>query len=547
MSSPVFAPIHNSSVPRFNYRSKKKAEEERAKIMTNTQFVEKWFTTDDGSPFSLEERKYWWPIYDYNWPTIVIMSSRQAEKSTFVAKDSHTKMFRNDNESLLYATAHSKHLITFSRQKINKQFEHNALLKQMYLGPGTINNIHEKRYSNGSVMWLRSIGQDAESVRSISARRVYFDEVQSILSDSIAIAMEVTQAYDDSTYVYTGTPLTPQNVLSVRYRNSWQMEWIITCQHCHKPNPPLGKDHIDEKKPYLFCLHCGKKMDPIHGRWEQQNLAGEYPGFRICRLMTPTCRWRTEAKDGILDKIDGPDAYPEYRFVNEVLGLPEGIGIQPITEEQLYANCSDNVDHGWIDVQRPPAWLFGLEVIGTIDWAWSTKEGGQSYTIYALWIRFTERMRCIYVKRQVGRKYSDPDFSLDEMVQVFTTCNVTVIGTDYGIGHKENVRLRKRLGNNHLVVEYMYAGSYGFPMYKPEEKRYHVGRTESLDGVFSDLVRQRFLFPKAKEAEPYLSDIMNVYTEFDPNKRIKKYEHAGTGPDDFLHLCNYARLTFLRL
>lgn len=542
------AMTHKSSVGRLNYQTKENIAKEDIEVLTNTEFVEKWFTTDDGSPFSLKERAYLWPLYDIDWPTIVLMSSRQAEKSTYVAKDCLSKMLRKRNHSILYATAHSKHLITFSRQKIDKQFEHSPELTSMYLGANTIKNIHEKRFSNGSVMWLRGIGQDAESARSISAKMIAFDEVQSILSDSIAVAMEVTQAYDDSSYIFTGTPLTPQNVLSVRYKNSFQYEWIIRCHHCNKDNPPLGKDHVDEKKPYLFCLHCGKEMDAKKGVWIAQNQEdGQYPGFRICRLMTPTCRWRTDAKDGILDKIDGPDAYPEYRFINEVLGLPEGVGIQPITEEVLYANCESGREYDWIDPQRPPAWLFSMPVVGSIDWAWSTKEGGQSYTIYALWIRFNGKIRCVYARRQVGRKYSDPEFSLAEMIQVFRRCNVQLIGTDYGIGHKENVRLRHRLGQSHKVFEFMYAGSYGFPMYRPAERRYHIGRTESLDGVYSDLNRRRFIFPNIKQSKTYLDDIMNVYTEFDENSRRKKYEHAGTGPDDFLHLCNYARLTFMKM
>lgn len=543
----TIASVPGAKVPRLNYRTKESIEAKSIDTIFNTQFVEQWFTTDDGSPFSLADREYFWPLYDYDWPTLVIMSSRQAEKSTYVAKDSLTKLFRNKNESVLYATAHSKHLVTFSREKINKQFDHNPELKQMYLGLNTISNIHEKRYSNSSVMWLRAIGQNVESARSLSVRHLYFDEVQSILSDSIAVAMEVTQAYDDATYTYTGTPLTPKNTLSTRFANSWQMEWIITCCHCHKKNPPLGKDHIDSKKPYLFCLHCGKEMSAKDGVWKQQNLLGEYPGFRICRLMTPTCRWRTEAKDGVLDKIDGPDAYPEYRFVNEVLGIPEGVGVQPITEEILYANCADSDDFGWIDPQRPPGWLLGIPVVASIDWAWSTKEGSQSYTIYALWINYAGRLRCVYAKRQTGRKYADPEFSLNEMVDVFIRCNVQLIGTDYGVGHKENVRLRSKLGKNHSVFEFMYAGSYGYPVYKSAERRYHIGRTESLDMVFSDLHRGKFLFPKVKEAKQYIDDILNVYTEFDENSRRKKYEHAGTGPDDFLHLCNYARLTFLKL
>jgi len=83
-----------------------------------------------------------------------------------------------------------------------------------------------------------------------------------------------------------------------------------------------------------------------------------------------------------------------------------------------------------------------------------------------------------------------------------------------------------------------------FPKYNLSEDRYDVGRTESLDMTFSGLGRMWYMFPKKKQCTQYLQDILNVYVEFDPNTRKKKYDHAGTGPDDFLHLSNYIRILF---
>ena len=71
-----------------------------------------------------------------------------------------------------------------------------------------------------------------------------------------------------------------------------------------------------------------------------------------------------------------------------------------------------------------------------------------------------------------------------------------------------------------------------------------MNRTQSLDLVFSRLSKKRYQFPRREIIKPYAEDILNVYTEYDPNYKRVKYEHAGTGPDDFLHLLNYQSVLF---
>ena len=152
------------------------------------------------------------------------------------------------------------------------------------------------------------------------------------------------------------------------------------------------------------------------------------------------------------------------------------------------------------------------------------------------------------MKRQIGAEFADPEFALNDMLRTFVNCNVSLVGTDFGIGHKENIRLRKQLdGTKTQVFEFLYAGNNHLPKWNPIERRYHVGKTESLDFIFSDLNRRRFMFPRMEISKQYLADILNVYSEYDPNTKRRKYEHSGTGPDDFLHLANYARMIFNRM
>ena len=300
-------------------------------------------------------------------------------------------------------------------------------------------------------------------------------------------------------------------------------------------------NHIDTKKPYLFCIYCGKEINPTHGRWIPQNPEGQYAGFRICRLMTPTCRWRTEAKDGILDKFDGPNAYAEYRFLNEVMGLPAETGIAPISTETLSAIAGD---FDMIDPDNPPEWIIKTRSVGTIDWAWNSKTSGQSFTIFAIWVILNDKITCIYAKRFIGPAYHDPQTVLAEIARHTHKTSTVIIGTDFGIGHKENIRLRPLVLPTE-VYEILYTGSSSFLDYNQIEKRYHVGRTESLDHVFAGLHRGLFAVPRLEQSKPFLDDILNVFTETDPTFRRVKYDHDG--PDDFLHLMNYSRLIFAKM
>lgn len=508
--------------------------------LTPSKFAERTLTIDTGQPFRLgQERQYWYAIYDVYNPFLVLVASRQAEKSTFIRNSILATLLTNRNDIALYCTALFSHLKEFSVRKIDRVIRANPALQKLAFGKNVTYNLTDKYFTNGSALHLRAIGTRPESARGNPARSIFFDEVQLIESDSIAVAMEQTQSYAErSNYKFTGTPLTRNNYLSRLFKKSLQYEWIITCSHCRKENPPLGMQHIDSTKPFLFCVFCGKEMSPQNGRWVAQNPAGTYTGFRICRLMTHTCRWRTEAQDGVLDKYDGPNAYPEYRFLNEVLGLPAETGSAPISAADLYSIAGD-LD--MIDPNKPPEWLIKTLSIGTMDWAWNSKTRGQSFTIFAIWVILNSKYTCIYAKRFIGPQYHDPQVVLDEIARHIRKTACAFIGTDFGIGHKENIRLRPMVQPT-KVFEIMYAGHSSHLEYNQAENRYHVGRTESLDLVFAGLQQGRFAVPKLEQSKPFLDDILNVFTETDPTNRRVKYDHDG--PDDFLHLMNYAKLIF---
>jgi len=519
---------------KLKIKKKKKRIDRSIETLLRHEFVERAFYTDSKKPFSFVGREYLIPIYDSDRRYLVLLASRQTEKSTFLSKDLLIDAMLNDNDALLYTSALQKHVDDFCHRKIDKQFNFNEALAEEFLGPGTINNVRDKMLSNGTTIALRAIGTSPESARGIPARKIYFDETQSIASDNFPVVLESAQSYpDDSAYIFTGTPLTRGNYLSQLYFKSNQNEWIIRCDRCNKENDPLGIDHIDEDKPYLFCQHCKKRMNARKGRWVPQNPDSTATGYRICRLMTPTARWTTPALDGILDKYK---EYPEARFMNEVLGVPWDLGVVPITEEEVYACCEE---YDLLDLENPPAWIGGSDTFMAIDWAWSDVQGGQSYTIISVgMIEFDGRIKILYVKRFVGPKYHDPDTVLHEMVLTAYRFSVKAIGTDYGVGHKENIRLRPMVAPI-PVVEMLYSDQKKDAYYDWVSQTYSMNKSRSLDLVFSKLTKKGYKFPRREQIESFAADILNIYTEYDPNYKLVKYEHAGTGPDDFLHLLNY--------
>ena len=68
--------------------------------LLRSEFVERVFFTDSGTTFSFKEREYLKPIYNEQRRYLVLLASRQAEKSTYIAKDLLMNAMLKDNDTL---------------------------------------------------------------------------------------------------------------------------------------------------------------------------------------------------------------------------------------------------------------------------------------------------------------------------------------------------------------------------------------------------------------------------------------------------------------
>lgn len=532
-AAPVIANKKNSVDVLSASRSIMSVDESGISVLPSATFVENNFHTDDGKPMDFSQRPYWRSIYNQARRMVVLLTSRQSEKSTFIAKRLLTNAFMNDNDSALYTTSSIKQVQDFSNKKLRRTFLYNKELAAHYIsGRYTVNNVYDKQFSNGSSITLRHSGEDGESTRGNTARSVYLDEKQSINSDAVPVILECAATFPDtSEYIFAGTPLSTDNPLSIDFKKGKQFEWIIKCQSCKAFQEPLGEKHIDPSRPFLFCTRCGKEIFPWHGQWVSFNRTAKYDSYRIVRLMVPFARWRTSASDGILDKLE---AYPYYRFLNEVLAIMTESGFKPVTEADLKACC----DPPYRMIAMPDLMYTG-DVFGGLDWAMEYKDGTASFTKVGFFQIVQGRLKMLYGKTYNTMESNNPDIVMADVINLCNRFNVKILGCDYGVGHKENVRIRQALPDK--VFEFQYVNTPKlYPEWDEISLKYTMSRTMSIEEVFKRIKEKWYHFPVWDEFKPFAEDILAEYAEYDSTMRRLRYDHASSNPDDFLHVLNYA-------
>ncbi|MEE9190155.1 MAG: phage terminase large subunit [Candidatus Neomarinimicrobiota bacterium] len=504
------------------------------KTLSIPEYVEKFFLTDEGQPFTFSGRDYLLPIYESDAKWLVLMSSRQAEKSTFLSKKILLHAIENKNSTQLFVTSQEKHKKDFIRRKIYRQFHLQPNYWESLLTGNSTKSVEEITFSNGASILFRAIGNSPDSVRGISASKIYFDEVQSIPYENILIALECAQGDPDtSSFIFAGTPLTVGNTMNRLFADTDQGEWCITCTYCGTINPPLNMSHVDLKKEYLPCAECGEALDRLNGKWIPQHPSSPKTGFRISRLMTPTMIWRNY-RNGIHDNFE---SYSPDIFSNETMGLPYDVGKIPISEEELLQYCSEE---DFIDIESPPKSLESTVQLMGVDWAYNTKDGGKSYIVLAVATMQFDHLKILFAKRFTGIDYDDPDKVLAEISKIIRSLHVEYVASDHGGGgHFENIRMKKMFSATVAVTEMQYVRALNQNVTHKGFGLYSIAKTPSINQAFSRIKGGYFRFPKKEVIKKYISDLQNVRIDYNEDTRSKHFRKSDAGPDDFLHVLNY--------
>lgn len=495
----------------------------------------------EGKPLSLVDYPMYVPVYDGDYPRILMKTARQVAKSTtaacfMVTECIGTRFFKN-----YYCSPSAEQTRKFSHTRIAKVLMHSPDVRKCFIGPESIDNVLLRLFRNGSEMAFTYADDDPDRARGYSADRCVFDEVQDMIYEAVIPVIEECMSASPYQYsFYAGTPKTMENTIELLWSRSTQTEWVMKCDGCGKHTFIVSPKALGAVGPE--CLNCRKPLNPRTGRWVDMNPGARIKGFHISQPIMPMnvpLAYNTAAEQDLALKrwqkiLDKQDEYGETKFANEVLGVSTSTGARLLTKEVLEALCQD------YSMSRLPLSdsLKGItRTVAGVDWSGGGAEvkGSEgllkSRTVLHIYGDTADgRLKTLFYKIFPN---GHPTQWIDEIVEVCNAWQVQMLCGDAGEGALANALLRERLGP-HRVLQVRYMALSKPFNWVPEALCYHVDRTTLIDNYATFLTHKRAIYPRLPEALPAINDILNVYEQTTKAGR-KIWQHSPMQPDDCLH------------
>ncbi len=423
----------------------------------------------------------------------------------------------------------------FSYDRIDSRIEQSPVFKKYFMSSSTIQNVFQKRFLNGSVLYLRYGATSAERIRGLSADFSIFDEAQDIPEDNMEIASMTMARSHYKHRIYSGTPKHIIGPLASRWNESTRNEWIAKCDHCGKYN------YLDEQNILptgLACRYCHLPLDARKGQWIRTNSestlsreTGEFlnEGFRVSVLMFAHAPWVDWQRDVYLPSVQKPRAI----FFNEYLGLPYDAGVSPITEEEIKACCT-----GGPMRSEPDAYSQNYPTFLGIDWGPINSD--QSKTVATVMQRRGELIEVLYIKKFMGK---EADYSAlhESIPALFHKWGCRLIGADAGFGEAVNSEIRARLKDANRLLAFQHVPNQkARAQWNEHIKAYTLSRNTVMTNLFMKIKTKKIILPRWEDFKPFVKDILAIAMDYDEEKNTFKY--IKSGPDDFFHSLLYGDL-----
>lgn len=494
--------------------------------------------------FSFEGREYLRRVYDTSADKVLLKCGRQVEKSTTLGNRLLCYSALTNNFRSLFVAPSAEQAKVFSTDRIKDVIESSPLLKA-YITTKISQAVFFKKFINFSQIRLRYAYLTADRVRGIPADLITIDEIQDILVDNIPVIEQCAFHSKYKLFLYSGTPKSMDNTLEHYWSEfSTQNEWIVPCERHGTPKDPgswhwniLGEKNIG--KEGLICDKCGELISAAHplATWASMNARTDdnkdkvtFDGYRIPQIMVPWVDWQ--------EILAAQEQYPRAQFMNEKLGMSYDSGVRPITKGQLKACCKEEIRLG--DIESFKHIGQGRQIYAGIDWG--TGENA-SYTVISFGAYFgTGAFNIFWIHRFTGPDL-DPERQLDLISQMISQLQVQIIGCDYGGGFYQNDQLIRRFGPT-KVMKYQYNPRQKKKVYwEPNLGRWMCHRSEIMSDIFNALKRKLISLPNWEDfREPFGSDVLNIFSEYNQRLRMDEYKHAPGKPDDSLHSMLYCLL-----
>lgn len=509
----------------------------------------------NGEKFDFTGREYLLPIYDGNDPEILLKTSRQVEKTTFLGNNLTALSICRPYNKALYVSPSHQQTRQFSNEKLKPAIEQSPFIAKYFQDSSVSHQVFEKSFTNGSYIFLRSCFRTADRSRGISARDLFLDEIQDMVSSEIPVIRECTSHFPDSTVLMAGTPKTHDNVIETYWQGTSQNEWLVPCGNCSHWNfldlESIGKteDYLnDVLPPGPICKKCKHPIDVRKGKWFSFSPGQRVKGYRIPQLMVP---WICGLKGQWIKLLWKRDNYPTGQFHNEVLGLSYDNASKPVTREELIACCDstfkllpENPNQAQVDYAKR------FMLCAGIDWG-EGNDGTEkspvgkvrfaSYTVLTLGTYINQKtFQVFFVKKYIGAQ-ANPDFVIRDVIRICKLYGVQLIGADWGHGWGMNNQLAREFGMKRLVQLQYLPKMKERAKYDPIGAKYLLQRNLIISEMFYSIKQRDIRFASWKEMEPYCKDILGVFAEYVEFQRQIRYDHRPSDPDDFLHSLVYCR------
>ncbi|MCB5270553.1 MAG: phage terminase large subunit family protein [Candidatus Cloacimonetes bacterium] len=486
----------------------------------------------EGRPYSLRNYPMFVDIFNSPWPRVLMKSGRQVSKTITMAALMVTDASMVPHKPSLYANASGNQTSSFSTSKLDPFLLHSpAIYHNLMQAKNVLNNVLYKRFANWSELRLTYFSESADRVRGISGHHFYLDEIQDILYDAIIDAEECLSAASDPRFTYAGTSKTLTSTLEFFWTLSTQKSWVIKCEACGKWNLP-SIENIQRKG--LCCKKCGHLLNTFKGIWRSmREFDGKEPlfdGYHIPQIILPLHCNSPEKWAKLIEKME---TYPSYKFNNEVLGLPEGEGDSPITEDMLRKACIPELrmETRLTEHNAAGATYF----VAGIDWGGNGIEG-TSRTTLSVYAVYPERVQSTKIYGQIFGP-GDPTKHVEEISSALKRFGVHMAFGDHGGGNFAMAMLQN-ITPTVRIVPVMYTDQAAPYRWDEDAHRYTVNRTRLIDAFFMAMRTGEVHTMRWEDFQRFSPDILAVYQEIigdNQGKGRRVWRRYPSKPDDILH------------
>lgn len=409
-----------------------------------------------GKPLNLDDYLPFKLIYDINPTKLTLMAGRQIGKSVSLSAMLTVNSILRKHFTSLFVSPLAQQTSRFSSAYLDAFFD-SPIVKKHYKDSSSKKNVFEKTLTTGSriILGYAQTEQDADRIRGVASDMNLYDEVQDMSLEALPIINETMGASDYGYARHTGTAKTENNGLTVLFKRSNQLEWVVKCTHCGKYTIPIDFDScmkvLTGCQGGPGCMHCSKPIDMTTGKWiAAKPNEKDHIGFHLPQIIFPARTKPKKWKDLVDKSTNG--SYNAQKIANEVFGVPSGVGGRILSIREAMACCNPlrtEWDKGFPTDSRNIC----MTVVG-VDW--SVSGSTKSYTMVSVlgydyngkcYLLYSQKLDGVDILEQVSR-----------VEQLYQQYQCSMIGSDRGVGVLQGQLFKAHVGEEKVaMVNYVAA------------------------------------------------------------------------------------------